>query len=298
MSMPSKADYFSPYPSWRQNVKYHFQQSPDFAIAISIGAPYFVVYANAADLLAKKEAIITILATTIVGAIASVLLFLYKYRNTTWLKSIFIFFKTSFVFISFIVFGIGSAIADEEIQSLTMLNPEDFSTASQMLAGVFSIWLWIIIFSILFSMMAIIHFFLMVPVWIRESGRSGLGKISRNNREPDEKSKSSGEKNIEDCADANKISSATEVNRDFAIIPGLFLASIFPLSIVTSGWNIENLRSAVPAIVILTSFFDPTEKLKKCMEPGYTAIRIIGDGDRAVLSDGKAFKVVPCDSYQ
>lgn len=306
MSMPSKSSYCAPYPTWSQNVEYQFRQIgrfsierlPYLSVLISIIAPFLMISAYSAEILEKETATMGVASTTAIGVLSSSILFWKRYSDLPRPKGLAIIFEISVAVASFIFFSIGKSIADEEIHILIELSPEEFSTASSLLAGIFSMWLWTILLSLLLLAFALLHSFSIFFSLLRDTNQRAAAVtwsghvVSIMEGEGVQVDGSKG------GAEHERSISGADFDKDVLMMTGLFLASLFSISIVTSGWNVDNLRSAVPMTVLTTSFFTPTQNLKKCMEPGYTAIRIIGDGDRAVLSNGKNFKVVPCDPYQ
>lgn len=307
MSMPSKDLCSSPYPTWIQNAEHHLQQSGRFfrekfayvAVAISLAAPFLIVPAHNSRIVAKEDATIAIVASTAAGALASVFLLWKKYKNNSWLQGLFVPFQISIAAISYLFFSIGGAIADEEIQRLVAINPEELSTARALLAGLFAMWLWVVFFSCLLFAFGIFHLFSMLYFWPIASSREARGQASSAHVMLATEQETASTNEDKAGAARHQNASDAELNKDVVIMAGLFSASLSLLSITASDWHTEKLRAAIPMFVLSTSFFGPTDKLKKCMAPGYATIRLIGDGDRAVISDGKKqFKVVPCDPHQ
>jgi hypothetical protein len=303
MSIPSKHFGSSPYPAWLQNVAYHLRRidrlfranAARLAIAVCLAAPFLITPAQNLRIVSTQDATIAVVATTMAGAFASAFLFWKKHKSVSWLRNMSFPLEVLIAVISFLFFHIGSAIADEEIQRLLAINPEELSTAGSMLAGLFALWFWFIFFSIVLGVFSVVSMFTMLAAAFRADNGSVRALVwpaqiaSFGKRGPDARDED------EIVLSWRKKTSDSEVADEAVMVAGLSAASLFLASILASDWLIEELRATIAVVVLSTSFFTPAENVKKCMESGYTSIRIVADGDRAVLSDGKRFKVVPCE---
>lgn len=285
IAIPSEhAAWFAPHKRWSENLGFLQQCLSDFtknrkALLSVLGAvvmTYLTVPLFEFGLISKSQAIWTLVLASLVCAAGSILLLWREYKLRTRLGSYSKAFELFLALASFTMLVFGKSIAENEIQLLTDANPEEFSTASHALAAFYALWLWSILGAFIMALLAFSPVLLTARQYWPWSWEKFRSLSATQQKWPRRKT---GFESIE----------------QFAILLGFSYSALTLSGISGSDWALERMKEATVFIVVQTSFFKPDMETEKCMKEGYGLIRIVGDGDRVVLTNGADFKSLKCD---
>jgi hypothetical protein len=276
--------WFAPHRRWGENLGFLYdrflattrKRKALLGVFGSIGVAYLIVPATKVGMLSTDQAVWTMVLASLICAVSSISLLWREYRLRTRLADYSRGFELMFAAASFLMLVAGKSIADNEIQLLTHANPEEFSTASNALAAVYALWFWVFLCAIIMIPLALSPMiFLLKQRWPWSWQR-----VKRWATAP---YRWSGQKTAFDSVE------------QLAILLGFYFSAVMLSGMSGSDWAVRMLKQTTVYIVVKTSFFQPDDETKQCMREGFDLIRIIGDGDRVLLTNGTDFESFKCD---
>ncbi|MBX3711784.1 MAG: hypothetical protein KF800_07470 [Lysobacter sp.] len=266
-TMPStQPTLYSPTKSWLENVRLSFRfflrQKGPLLVFISVVGIYLLGAGKYVGLIDKDEGIVFFMILTFTCLYGSII----SFASTSLITKASPLIKKQGLRISTWIIPIASlpiiayssTISDGRIQAITQFNPEEFSTARYALTILYSAWLW----SIVVALASIAISFLPLLILILGLFRS------------------------------KKTKTTDEISNASATV-GFMLSSLMLLTITGSAWATKILESTESYLVLNTSFFKPSDKIRPVVPEKYSYVRIVSDGSKLIVTDGETFLLLP-----
>jgi hypothetical protein len=276
--------WFAPHRRWSENSEFIYGRFFSFVgkrkallcVFGSVAVTYLIVPAFEIGLVSKEQGAWTLVFASLICAGGSISLLWGEYNLRTKLAGYTRGFELVFATITFLMLVLGKSIAENEIQLSTNANPEEFSTASHALAALYALWFWVVLSSVVMAALA----FFPLLFSFRQARPWSWEKLK---------------KTVVTAQKWPRRKTAFESIEHLAILLGFFYSALTFSGISGSNWALERIKAATTLIIVKTSFFEPNMHTMPCMHDGFSLVRVIGDGDRVILTNGTDFESFKCD---